>query len=419
MDDNPFNEGQNTNSGPNNTSDQNSSENNSSPQNGSNPTPPNQDPNPNSAPSSSTTQSRSHRTRPVRSNFYCHACERNFEQVIQESEEPTCTGCGSSFCEKLEPPPGTAQNQTNSNQPLRVQHQVIQHAPNAQSHVVQLQMDMGALESGGTAAMAQQIMQQIQGLNLPGVNPSQMPAGISFEGGGAAGANIGTAIQNMIQSGMGGLVQNLQNAQNSSQTGQSQTPNQNPLTPGNQNPQNSQTPGIPNILGGFMQMIGPNGQNITMGNQNPGNFAWGPDGMQNVLDRLLSEAGQQDQADAGLDEQTINRINTYELSTRQVNRLKDNDDGDCAVCMAEFQTGSIVKKLPPCGHVFHCDCIDSWLRVRKTCPICRAEVVVEANASFVGGAGANDDATEPEVEEESEADRNARLAPRAHQSYFS
>jgi len=409
MDDNPFNESQNTSSEQNNTFNRNSSE-NTSPQNSSNPTP--------------AAQSRSNRTRPVRSNFYCHACELNFQQVIQESEEPTCTSCGSNFCEKLEPPPGT-QNESNSSQPLRVQHQVIQHAPNSQSHVVQLQMDMGALESGGTAAMAQQIMQQIQGLNLPGVNPSQMPAGISFEGGGAAGANIGTAIQNMIQSGMGGLVQNLQNAQNgqngqngqNAQNGQNQTPNQNPLIPG-QNPQNNQTPGIPNILGGFMQMIGPNGQNITMGNQNAGNFAWGPDGMQNVLDRLLSEAGQQDQAAAGLDEQTINRINTYELSTRQVNRLKDNDDGDCAVCMAEFQTGSIVKKLPPCGHVFHCDCIDSWLRVRKTCPICRAEVVVEANASFVGGAGANDEA-EPEVEDETEEDRNARLAPRAHQSYFS
>jgi hypothetical protein len=82
--------------------------------------------------------------------------------VIQESEEPTCQSCGSNFCEKLEPPPGTL-NESNSSQPLRVQHQVIQHAPNAQSHVVQLQMDMGALESGGTAAMAQQIMQQIQG----------------------------------------------------------------------------------------------------------------------------------------------------------------------------------------------------------------------------------------------------------------
>jgi hypothetical protein len=247
-----------------------------------------------------------------------------------------------------------------------------------------------------------------------------MPAGISFDGGGTVGANIGTAIQNMIQSGMGGLVQNLQNAQNGQteqnvQNSQNQTTNQNPLTPS----QNSQTQAIPNILGGFMQMIGPNGQNITMGNgQNPGNFAWGPDGMQNVLDRLLSEAGQQDQAPAGLDEQTINRINTYELSTRQVNRLKDNDDGDCAVCMAEFSTGSLVKKLPPCGHVFHCDCIDSWLRVRKTCPICRAEVVVEANASFVGGAGANDEA-EPEVEDETEEDRNLRLAPRSHQSYFS
>ena len=292
------------------------------------------------------TQSRSSRTRPVRTNFFCHECERNFQQVLQESEEPSCNFCGSSFCEKLDDPTQNS-SENNSSQPLRVQHQVIQHAPNAQSHVVQLHMDMNALENGGTAAMAQQIMQQIQGLNLPGVDTNNMPSGISFQG-------MGQNIMNMINQGLNQQNNNTENTSGGNQT----TPR--------------------GFFGGIMQMTGPNGQTISA---NPANFAWGPDGMQNILDRLLSEAGQ-DQAPAGLDEQTINRISTYELSTRQVNRLKDDNCADCAICMAEFQTGSLVKKLPPCGHVFHCDCIDSWLRVRKTCPICRAEVHVEAKESF-------------------------------------
>merc|ERR1712223_2243960 len=102
---------------------------------------------------------------------------------------------------------------------------------------------------------------------------------------------MGQNIMNMLTQ---GLNQQNNNNNNSENTGNNTTPRR-------------------NILGGFMQMTGPNGQTISA---NPANFAWGPDGMQNILDRLLSEAGQ-DQAPAGLDEQTINRISTYELSTRQ------------------------------------------------------------------------------------------------------
>lgn len=34
--------------------------------------------------------------------------------------------------------------------------------------------------------------------------------------------------------------------------------------------------------------------------------------------------------------------------------------------------------LPGCGHGFHVDCIDTWLRSRASCPICREPVVADA-----------------------------------------
>lgn len=66
-------------------------------------------------------------------------------------------------------------------------------------------------------------------------------------------------------------------------------------------------------------------------------------------------------------------------------RDKDGDGGggstsgdaasDCAVCLSELADGEKVRALPSCGHVFHVECVDAWLRSRTTCPVCRAEVV--------------------------------------------
>ncbi|XP_040375844.1 RING-H2 finger protein ATL39-like [Oryza brachyantha] len=49
---------------------------------------------------------------------------------------------------------------------------------------------------------------------------------------------------------------------------------------------------------------------------------------------------------------------------------------DCAVCLSELADGEKVRELPNCGHVFHVECVDAWLRSRTTCPLCRAEAEV-------------------------------------------
>lgn len=51
---------------------------------------------------------------------------------------------------------------------------------------------------------------------------------------------------------------------------------------------------------------------------------------------------------------------------------------DCAICLAEFADGEIVRVLPQCGHGFHRDCVDVWLRSRASCPSCRQSLTVSA-----------------------------------------
>lgn len=40
----------------------------------------------------------------------------------------------------------------------------------------------------------------------------------------------------------------------------------------------------------------------------------------------------------------------------------------CTVCLAEMEPGDTVSELG-CGHCFHADCIDQWLRLGKRCPM--------------------------------------------------
>lgn len=43
----------------------------------------------------------------------------------------------------------------------------------------------------------------------------------------------------------------------------------------------------------------------------------------------------------------------------------------CVVCLDDFEDREAVKVIPACGHVFHPQCIDQWLVVHRSCPVCR------------------------------------------------
>lgn len=47
--------------------------------------------------------------------------------------------------------------------------------------------------------------------------------------------------------------------------------------------------------------------------------------------------------------------------------------GDCHICLDAIETGAIVVRLT-CGHVFHKQCIHTWLKIRRSCPMCRCSL---------------------------------------------
>jgi hypothetical protein len=50
-----------------------------------------------------------------------------------------------------------------------------------------------------------------------------------------------------------------------------------------------------------------------------------------------------------------------------------SDQTSCAVCMADFEVTEELRSLH-CTHHFHKECIDKWLGVAPTCPVCKGEV---------------------------------------------
>uniref|UniRef100_A0A8C8SQV4 RING-type domain-containing protein n=1 Tax=Pelusios castaneus TaxID=367368 RepID=A0A8C8SQV4_9SAUR len=53
----------------------------------------------------------------------------------------------------------------------------------------------------------------------------------------------------------------------------------------------------------------------------------------------------------------------------------------CVICMLDFVYGDPIRFLP-CLHIYHVDCIDSWLMRSFTCPSCMEPVDAALLASY-------------------------------------
>ncbi|KAI4330189.1 hypothetical protein MLD38_028492 [Melastoma candidum] len=60
------------------------------------------------------------------------------------------------------------------------------------------------------------------------------------------------------------------------------------------------------------------------------------------------------------------------------------DGTECTICLGEFEEGEDLRLLPKCSHAFHVHCIDTWLRAHRNCPLCRAPIVRDMEASCGG-----------------------------------
>ncbi|MCL7050766.1 hypothetical protein MKW94_006440 [Papaver nudicaule] len=71
----------------------------------------------------------------------------------------------------------------------------------------------------------------------------------------------------------------------------------------------------------------------------------------------------------GLDESTIQSYPQTVLSESR--RFLNPENTVCSICLADYKAKDNLKSLPECKHYFHVNCIDGWLRMNGSCPVCR------------------------------------------------
>jgi len=57
-----------------------------------------------------------------------------------------------------------------------------------------------------------------------------------------------------------------------------------------------------------------------------------------------------------------------------ISKDNDEDDDHCPVCLDVYKVGEIMRILP-CNHRFHKACIDQWLMDKRTCPMCKMDIL--------------------------------------------
>ncbi|CAI9771987.1 unnamed protein product [Fraxinus pennsylvanica] len=73
---------------------------------------------------------------------------------------------------------------------------------------------------------------------------------------------------------------------------------------------------------------------------------------------------------SGLD---ITIIESYpKIVLGESRRLAKLDDNICSICLSEYMPNETLRSIPECQHCFHAECIDEWLQMKASCPVCRS-----------------------------------------------
>ncbi|XVE73795.1 hypothetical protein DITRI_Ditri11bG0147100 [Diplodiscus trichospermus] len=90
-----------------------------------------------------------------------------------------------------------------------------------------------------------------------------------------------------------------------------------------------------------------------------------------VLPRIIFVAEDEDNESVvvGLDQAVINSYPKFQFSKEAA--ATSNVNTTCSICLCEYRDLEMLRMMPECRHYFHVSCIDAWLKLNGSCPICR------------------------------------------------
>ena len=95
-----------------------------------------------------------------------------------------------------------------------------------------------------------------------------------------------------------------------------------------------------------------------------GQQAEGPDSM---LENILAELRDNYEVFRGMaaTDDELDRLQRRAMSEEDISRLGQG----CIICISGFVMGEIITTLP-CSHIFHADCLTTWLMINGVCLLC-------------------------------------------------
>ncbi|CAM8970227.1 unnamed protein product [Rhodiola kirilowii] len=61
-------------------------------------------------------------------------------------------------------------------------------------------------------------------------------------------------------------------------------------------------------------------------------------------------------------------------------RVISAEDAACCICLAQYANNDELRELP-CLHFLHKECVDKWLKINASCPLCKCEVGASLSSS--------------------------------------
>jgi len=92
----------------------------------------------------------------------------------------------------------------------------------------------------------------------------------------------------------------------------------------------------------------------------------------NIREQNLAES--RIQADPPASKENLNKLKKFDMNEKYCKKENGKLElPNCCICLNTINFGEKTILLP-CGHMFHCDCILTWLKNSNTCPMCRFEI---------------------------------------------
>eukprot|EP00092_Neocalanus_flemingeri_P035171 GFUD01038275.1.p1 GENE.GFUD01038275.1~~GFUD01038275.1.p1 ORF type:complete len:179 (-),score=58.19 GFUD01038275.1:110-646(-) len=84
------------------------------------------------------------------------------------------------------------------------------------------------------------------------------------------------------------------------------------------------------------------------------------------------------------------RAGLFMRADRERRRAGNDSDNNCLICLEDMMERDS-RRLNPCNHKFHIQCIDNWLatpgRAEHTCPMCRHYIIQDNEFPDLGDSG--------------------------------